>query len=201
MPRKPPGPRTPRCQVCAHPERGRIEAAKAAGAGFSAVAEKFGVDRFALTRHWNNHVSAEAKTAYLAGPATIQALRERAIEEDASTLDYLRILRSTLVGQLVICAETGDAGRVAYLGSKVLEVLQEIGKLTGEIRRLNPGITITNTVVTLFETPGFVAFADGLLRVARDHPEAKADILALLRQMEAGPAPEPPTIEGTVHAA
>src|SRR5207237_4083126 len=61
------GSRTGRCQGCNHPERVRIERLLAAGASIKGAARKFAIDYHALRRHWRNHVSAEARAAYIAG--------------------------------------------------------------------------------------------------------------------------------------
>ena len=76
--RKPRALRPPSCQVCRHPERERIEALRASGASLDALAKKFHVHRDAIWRHWKDHVSADLKIQYLAGPAEIAALSERA---------------------------------------------------------------------------------------------------------------------------
>jgi phage terminase large subunit-like protein len=56
-----------RCQVCRHDERWRIELLRAGGASLDSLAEKFGVHRDAIFRHWRDHVSDEMKAGYLAG--------------------------------------------------------------------------------------------------------------------------------------
>ena len=65
------GSRSGRCQGCNHLERVRIERLLAAGASIKAAARKFEIDYHALRRHWRNHVSAEARAAYLAGAGAI----------------------------------------------------------------------------------------------------------------------------------
>jgi hypothetical protein len=60
---------TGRCQGCNHPERVRIQLFLATGAAIKGAARKFAIDYHALRRHWRNHVSAEARATYIAGPA------------------------------------------------------------------------------------------------------------------------------------
>src|SRR4051812_48159840 len=86
--------RAPKCSICKHPEKWRIELLKAGGASFEALAEKFGVDKTAIFRHWHSHVTAEAKATYLAGPTQMQDLANKAATEGDSVIDYLRILRT-----------------------------------------------------------------------------------------------------------
>jgi hypothetical protein len=49
-------------------------------------------------------------------------------------------------------------------------------------------LTITNNVVNLFASPEFARLSEGLLSVCRGHPAARADIVALLRSLDAKPA-------------
>ena len=131
--------------------------------------------------------SADLKTAYLAGPATIAELKERAAAEGGSILDHLSILRSILMGAITASAEAQSAFTLATLSGRLVEVLREIGKITGEIERLNPSVSITNNVA-IFSDPKFLELQSGLLTIARTHPGARADIIALLRGLDARPA-------------
>jgi hypothetical protein len=55
----------------------RIERLLAAGASIKGAARKFAIDYHALRRHWRNHVSAEARSAHMAGAgATKDQLEE-----------------------------------------------------------------------------------------------------------------------------
>ena len=137
--------RSPRCAVCVHPQRERVESLRASGAGLDALAKKFKLHRDAIWRHWQNHVSPDLKVQYLSGPATTAELKERAVAESGSILDYLGILRSVLMGAITASAEAQSAFTLAALSGRLVEVLKEIGKLTGEIERLNPSISIPCT--------------------------------------------------------
>jgi hypothetical protein len=190
------------CQVCRHKERERIEALKASGCSFDALAKKFRVHKDAIWRHWRDHVSAEMKTSYLAGPATIAELKERALAEGGTVLDYLVTLRSIIMGAITASAEAQSGFTLATLSGRLVEVLKEIGKLTGEIERLNPGINVT-TNIAIMNDPRMIELQSGLLSIARVHPQARAEIVALLRgldaRLEATPALQAPaTIEGEV---
>ena len=193
------------CQICNHAERERIEALRASGASLESLARKFKVHKDAIWRHWRDHVSADLKTAYLAGPATIAELKERAAAESGSILDHLSILRSILMGAITASAEAQSAFSLATLSGRLVEVLREIGKITGEIERLNPSVSITNNVI--FSDPKFLELQSGLLRIARSHPGARSDIIGLLRSLDSRPAvlksngAHPPMIEGEAHHA
>jgi hypothetical protein len=175
------------CQICRHPERARLEALRASGASLDALARKFKVHRDAIWRHWRDHVSADLKTSYLAGPATIAELKERAAKEGGSILDYLSVLRSILMGAITSSAEAQSAATLAMLSGRLIETLREIGKLTGEIERLNPGVNVT-TNIAIMSDPRMIDLQSGLLTIARTYPAARADIIALLRDLDNRPA-------------
>ena len=186
------------CAVCRHPERARIEGLRASGASLERLGRKFKVHKDAVWRHWKEHVSADLKTSYLAGPTMIAELKERAVAEGGSILDHLTILRSILMGSIAASAEANSSFTLAALSGRLVEVLKEIGKITGEIERLNPSVNVTNNVA-IFSSPQMVELQSGLLSVARAHPGARADIVALLRGLDARTeAPKlagPPMIE------
>jgi hypothetical protein len=186
-----PEPRPGICSVCIHPDRPRIELARVSGVSLRVVADKYGVSKDSVSRHFRTHVSKDRKTELMAGPAAVENLANAASDESRSLLDYLSIARSVLFSQFLTAAEHGDRNGVAFLAGKLLDALREYGKLTGELRVLS-GITVNNNTVNMFATPEFGRLQDGLLRIARAHPEARVEIVKLLRGLEAGPAvPEP----------
>jgi hypothetical protein len=169
-----------------HPERERIEALRAGGATLDSLASRFHVHRDAVHRHMR-HVPQDRIANYLAGVATIAELRERAAAENGSVLDYLASLRSLLMGAIVRRAEAQSASSLMMLSGRMIQVLEAIGKLTGEIERNNPSIAITNNVAITMSDPKMVALQSGLLSIGRAHPAARSEIVALLRALDAAP--------------
>jgi hypothetical protein len=159
------------------------------------LAAQFGCHRDAIWRHFRKHVSDERKSELLAGPAKVDGLINQAADESRSLLDYFRVARSVLFSQFLAAAEAGDRNGVASIASKLLDSLKEVGKLTGELRALS-GISITNNTVNFIGSPEFGALSEGLLSLARRHPEAKADIISLLRHLDDGPATPKPNGAG-----
>src|ERR1700759_5344317 len=98
-----------KCRCCGHSERWRIELLRAGGASLDSLAEKFGLSRDSILRHWHNHVTPEAKAKYLAGPTALADLAAKATSEGDSVLDHFRAVRVVLMGQLAACSEAGDA--------------------------------------------------------------------------------------------
>ncbi len=153
-----------------------------------ALSARFRLSRDTLARHWKNHVSPERRLTYLAGPATIAALKERALAEGGTVLDHLTILRSVLMGATVIAAEMGANDPLARLSGRLLAVLEAIGKLTGEISQLqlSPSVNVVNNIAVIPDQR-MADLQSGLLRIARQHPAARADLVALLRQLDDRP--------------
>jgi AcrR family transcriptional regulator len=167
--------------------------ARVAGASLDSVAEKFGVSRDSVFRHFRSHVSDARKCELMAGPVRVEELANAAADESKSLIEQLAIVRSVLFRQFLNAAETNDRPGVANVAGRLLESLRELGRVTGELRELS-GISITNNTVNVFESPKFIALQAGLLRVARAHPEARAELIALMHELDEQP---PAAVNGT----
>ncbi len=92
--------------------------------------------RDAIHRHCKFHVTRIAKINYLAGPVQIATLAQAAARENKSILEYLSVIRSILMNQLVRNAEKGNARTAGQISGYLTTVLQTLGKITGEISAL-----------------------------------------------------------------
>jgi AcrR family transcriptional regulator len=164
------------------------------GVSLNLLAEKFGISKDSIHRHFRKHVSPERRAELMAGPARVEQLANAAAEESHALIDYLSITRSVLFSQFLSCAEAGDRAGVAFIAGKLLDALREHGRVTGELRQPS-GISITNNVMNISSSPSFLALQDGLLRIARAHPEARSEIVKLLRGLDASPEAKPQLIE------
>lgn len=196
--RKPGTPRGFRCAVCKHPQRSRIEALKASGMSLNKLSAQFGVSRDAIHRHYKDHVTEQRKASYLLGKQRISELTEMAAEENKGVIEYLALLRSTLFFQLDKCANKGDEWGVQAMASRILDVLREIAKLTGELAltAAKTEINIQNNVAVLNSEP-VAALQSGLLDLCANHPEIRDDVVRLLRDLDRrfDPAASPVTID------
>jgi hypothetical protein len=174
--------RGPRCTVCKHPDRWRIELLRAGGASLDALAEKFGVGRDAIHRHWQ-HVSAEMKASYLAGPAQLADLAQTAAAEGASVLDYLKAIRTMLMGQLAAMTEAGDARGAAIVAGTLVTTLEKLGKITGEIATIAGTVNVTNNVA-IINSPIFARLQAAQLQALAPYPEARAATVAAWRRLD-----------------
>jgi hypothetical protein len=174
----------PRCQICDHPDRWRIELLRAGGASLDSLAKKFSVSRDAIHRHWVKHVPTDAKASYLAGPAQMEALHAKAAAEGESVLDYFRIVRTALMSSLTACSEAGDARGAALVSNSLVSVLEKIGRVTGEIANIASTVNVTNNVA-IVNSPAFAKVQAAILRALAPHGEARAAVVAALRELDA----------------
>src|SRR5262245_41233292 len=117
---RPKGSRTGRCRGCNHVERVRIERFLAAGASIKGAARKFAIDYPSLRRHWRNHVSSEARVAYIAGAgATKDQLEEIVADESLGLIDHYRIVRGALYKGFSAASELADGNSLALLGGTI----------------------------------------------------------------------------------
>ena len=184
------------CTVCQHAERERIEALHAAGVSFDDLAAKFGLSKPALHRHWKNHVPPERRAQYLMGAAQLEELRELVVAEDGTTLDFLRILRSVGMRAVMREAQRENTQGLSTAAVRVMDVLDRIARLKGEVLKIAPGLTLNanNVTVSIVNDPRFLELQHGLMAIGRAHPSALPDIIALMERIDAAPAP-PRTIE------
>jgi hypothetical protein len=182
-----------RCQVCHHQERVRIEALRTAGVSLDKLAEQFAIPRDAIWRHCERHVSDETKVGYLLGPAKVADLANAAADESRSVIDNLPITRSIIMNALDKSAQANKPYEVDRLSGRMVEVMREIGRITGEVRDFaSTTINVSNNVQILNSQP-FMELQSGLLQVCASHPEARADIIRLFHELDARhsvPAPK-----------
>ena len=180
-----------RCQVCRHPERWRLELLRAGGASLDSLAEKFGLERDSIHRHWHKHVTAEMKASYLCGPAQLAELAEKAAAEGHSVLDHLRMIRTVLTGQLAAMTEAGDGRGVAYVAGRLTSTLETIARVTGELGSMAQSINVTNNLTVLAEHPAFLRIQGTMLRALAPFPDVRGAVVAALRELDEDNAPAP----------
>jgi hypothetical protein len=176
--------REPNCQVCKHPERARIEARRISGASLRSIEHAFGVGKDAVSRHMTLHLSVEKKRALTVGPAQIEDLVVQAAKESKTQLEYLGILRSLVFNKMLSACEANDFGAISKIGNTLANILKDLGHLTGELRQIS-GVTFNQTNnIGVFASPEFQALQIFLLKLARNHPGARDEIITFLRNSE-----------------
>jgi hypothetical protein len=184
---------TNRCTVCGHPERVRIELLLAGGgASHRAIARKYKLSHYAIGRHWNGHVSDERKVSLVFGPVERERLASRVAEESSSVIDHFRAIRSGLYDLYSKALEAGDGSTGALLAGRLHEGLNSIAKITGELANSS---LIQNNTMNIFVSPQFAELEAALVRALAPHPQARADVINALRELEARTVQPPPNIE------
>src|SRR5215472_3269791 len=180
MPR-PKGSRTGRCQGCNHVERVWIERFLAAGASIKGTARKFTIDYHALRRHWVNHVSAEARTAYIAGAgATKDQLEVLVADESLALIDHYRIVRGGLYKGFNAASEAGDGSALAQLAGRLHENLRDSGRLSGELQR-GPLLNVQSNILV---NPDYTMAIARIVGAVAPFPEAREAVIAALRDLD-----------------
>ncbi len=178
-----------RCSICAHVDRARIELARISGVSLDSIAESFGVKRSSIWRHMTTHVSDADRALYLAD-VDLKGLADRANAESLSLLDYLAIIRSTLLQQMQMAAGLNDRSGTAALAGKLNETLKLIANCTGEMLRLSP-VNITHNTAVFMSSPLYIELEQMLISTLSDHPDVLAKVVDGLRALEdRAPAPE-----------
>ncbi len=161
---------------------------RVSGCSLDAIAAKIdGVHRDALWRHMQKHVSIEARSLYLAD-VPLAEVAERAAKEGGSLLNYLALVRSSVIQQLVLAASVNDGHRVAVLAGRATEVLREIGRITGELSAIG-SLTVNNNTAVFVNSAAFARLEAMLLDRLRGFPDALREVVAGLREIEADDEP------------
>jgi hypothetical protein len=176
-----------------------IERALVAGVSVTALADRYKVSTDSIYRHDRNHVTEQQRAAYVAD-VPIAELAAKAAEHAGSLLDYLQLVRATLWRNFQLAAEHGDIAATNNTSRALLEVLREIGRLTGELLASTPVTNITNNNLTILtQSAAFAALQGMLVQTLSPFPEALAAVVAGLQQLDAQagnpPRPGGPLIE------
>ncbi len=173
------------CKICRHTHCVRIEVELAAGRSDRSVALEFGVSRDSVWRHWKNHVSPARKAELIGGPVQIAKLAQRAAEEDRSLIDYLSILRSELLRLFMDAKARGLTFDAASIAQRLLNTLEAIGRVNGQLRQA--GITINNVnsvsagPTIVLNDPAVIKMQTAIIRALGPFPAARAAVVETLR--------------------
>ena len=149
------------------------------------LAAKHGVHHTMIAAWKRQAIDGMAGTFSGAGDAA------KAASEGLSLLEYLGIVRQTLMTQMLAAAAVNDRNATANLAGKALDVLRETGKLTGELlesARTIHNVSITNNSAVLLASPAFTQLEAMLMRRLAPYPDAMREVVAGLLEMQ--PAPD-----------
>lgn len=168
----------PPCRTCGHEDREEIDAALAAGqSSIRELAERYGIDRDALSRHKSAHLSAALKR--------VVARRETAGARKA--LDRLEDLYDRAESLLATAEEKGSTrDGVAAIG-QLRGIVETLAKITGELDE-RPQVQVLNVAAN----PGWVELRGRVLSALGPFPEAAQAVAAALSGVGEGDRRELP---------
>ena len=177
-------PKTPRCKLCRHPERYRIELMRASGVPYETLGAKFGLTKDMIWRHWRLHVSAETKSELICGPVQLAELAQRASAENLSLLDYLALIRSRLLALFTAGAEAGDKYGTSVVVGRLLQTLKFQARLSGELlEHAGHGVNVTTNVLVV-NSPEFARLQTTVISALSGYPDARRAVVEALRGIE-----------------
>src|SRR5271170_1426727 len=156
--------------------------AHVAGASLDAIAKKFTTDdnyvhRASIHRHCRDHLDETLRASLLAD-VPLTELAARAAKEGMSLIEYFSLVRSTVIQQMLVAAGVNDGNRTAVLAGRAVEVLKEIGKITGELSNLaSLTINANNSPVINMNAPIFVQLQTMIIEKLEPWPEAMACLI------------------------
>jgi hypothetical protein len=125
-------------------------------------------------------------------------IAERAVQEGDSVVDYLKMCRTTLVGQLAAANEAGDARGAAFVVNALVRTLEATAKVTGELGALAGNITINNnTNLAVVNDAQFLQAT--MLRALAPFPDARSAVVLALRDLITRNAPSAPAAPAIGH--
>jgi hypothetical protein len=166
-----------RCLVCNHPQRPAIDLAIATGCSKGRIGERFKVSADSVWRHGKAHLTPEMRAALATKILAREGdMRRVLLEEGVGIVDALKAVRGPLFGLFLAAVDVGDSKAVAGLAGRLHESLALTAKIAGELTP-HAAVSITNVLLS----PDFMELRAKLLRVLARHPEARAEVAAVLR--------------------
>lgn len=155
----------PPCNVCAHPDRGAIDAELAAGASGRALAKQYDLSRESVRNHRVSHLFRA-----LAVAPRIKELAEAVAGGDL--VGQVRHLQERVLSILRQAEQAADLRMALSAIKQARENLELLARLAGEIGRESPATTTVN--VAVFESREWLDVQERLLRALAPFPDARA---------------------------
>ena len=89
----------------------------------------------------------------MAGPVKIGELVNQAADESKTVLEMYAVTRSLLFSRMLAAAEAGDNFGTSTVGRVLIDLLDKLARLTGEMRSLSTNIEITNNMLNVSADP------------------------------------------------
>ena len=182
--------------IAKHPERERVEADLLRGVPVRVVMRKYGIGKDSCYRFLAKIPKATRAKHYAEALKPGANLDELRAQESEGLLLGLHAQRMRLLMFQDAAAERADDEMVTRLASQIHRNLELVGKYLGEFVSLSKV-----QVTTLTLTPEYMKLREILLTTLSRYPEARGEILAELRKLEALPPSKVPAGAQVVEAA
>jgi hypothetical protein len=182
----------PRCSVCTAAREGKIdipraEALLAAGARLKPVAAQFGINPYALRRHWLEVSQGRKNYLRFGNRLAQESLQARVAQEQLAVIDHFVLVRNGLHKAFQLAFNAGDYGAIANLARAIDDNVERTARLTGEWKDDQPSSITTN--IQILNLPGVAAVVAGVSTALAQYPDARAHVIEYLRGAAALPAP------------
>jgi hypothetical protein len=189
----------PKCSVCASARKGeadvpRAESLLASGGRLKVIARQFGINPYALRRHWLAVSPARKSHLQFGTRLSQEALQARVADERLAALDHLTLVRNTLHKSLMLAFSAGDHGLVASIARAVAENVERAARMTGEWKDHQSPTSVTNNVAIL-AMPGVANVISGITAALARFPEARMQVIRYLREADTLALPPPEVID------
>ena len=172
---------SPRCTICNHPERVRIEQDMANNLGKRGTAKRFGASPDAIQRHWQNCTSDALKVARKTEVLKPGADAKRLVlDEGVGLLENLRAVRGQLMELFDEACADGSIMDVTRLSAEIHNNLKMLGKSTGELSTSISKVEHTHVVLS----PSYINLRRFVIAALRKHPGAMDDVLEAFRRCD-----------------
>ena len=176
------------CTVCRHADRASIELSLSNKVPIRVIGKRYGVHHDAVYRHGKVHMSSELHAQLMTrgrmNPTDLANLRET---ESEGVLQQLVTVRARLYTQMDIAEQLNDYKAAAAIGDRIIKSLEVVARLLGDLK--TGTVNVTNNMLVM---PEFHALRTTILQALRQHPTARADVIAALQLFQ---SPDLPNVE------
>jgi hypothetical protein len=174
------------CSICMSAARPRVELGLARGVSAAALGRRFKLSPDSIKRHQRHIPPALMRELQARSLLPARELESLRIEESTSLLEHLVHQRARLYRLVDSCEELGDV-RSAFVGhARITANLEQTGKLLDLF-----AAAATTIHQNLVISPDYLQLRQALLTALKPYPEARAAVVAVLRELE-DVQPEPP---------
>jgi hypothetical protein len=179
-------------KVVGHPRQAAIEADLAKGIAARRILKRYATDGDGLSLHV---LYRHARSMKVRHPKAFAAMKAEQWQIKPEELEKLRLetgqgwllqLRTQLSKMILLqdgCLEDGDVTGATQASNQIAKLLEMIGRAVQELSSIST-LNVTQTTNNLILSPAYHKVRGALTSALASHPEARAAVLAALRDIE-----------------